>query len=64
MRYKFGREETVLLGGTVGSQDGRAFLQFGSVQVSDCMVCAEFVCVALSVIDDKKYNLKRYECGG
>lgn len=54
----------VLLGGTVGSQDGRAFPQFGSVQVSDCMVCAEFVRVALSVIDGKKYNLKRYECGG
>lgn len=54
----------VLLGGAVGSQDGRAFLQFGSVQVSDCMVCAEFVRVALSVIDGMKYNLKRYECGG
>ena len=52
------------MGGTIGSQDGRAFPQFGSVQVSDCMVCAEFVRVTLSVIDDKKYNLKRYECGG
>lgn len=53
----------VLLCGTIGSQDGRAFPQFGSVQMSDCMVCADFVCVALSVIDDKKCNLKRYECG-
>lgn len=53
----------VLVGGTIGSQDGRAFSQFGSVQVSDCMVCAECVRITLSVIDDKKCNLKRYECG-
>lgn len=43
----------VLVGGTIGSQDGRAFPQFGSVQVSDCMVCTEFVRVTLSVINSK-----------
>ena len=43
----------VLVGGTIGSQAGRAFPQFGSVQVSDCMVCAEFVPDTYILINNK-----------